>query len=186
MENNDKTKLLIGERVKAIRERFNVTQKELAIKLGFGGDFPDRAVYLIEHGERGLTKKKMEILIEEYDLNPEYLMLKSDLMTIDDLWNQGYRELTSEGQAMTEVLKMAARLNGYKTKIDHIKLEDISKKDCYHFINDNNEKHSFNALKIEQYISDIRWYAEKRFERMMKEHSIKFEIKKGGSDNGKH
>lgn len=176
MENIEESKLLVGERVRAIRERFNVTQKELAVILGFGGDTPDRAVYLIEHGERGLTKKKMEILIEEYNLNPEYLMLKSDLMTVDDLWADGYRELTSEGQAMNGVLKMAARSAGYSMKVDHISLKELPSKKCYHFIFEDGNERSFTSAEVETYILNVRWYAEKLFERMMQENSISWKI----------
>ena len=125
MENTENRNKIIGERVRAIRERFGVTQKELAEILGYGGETPDRAVFMIEHGQRGLTAKKMQIIIDKYGINPQYLLLQSDCMTYDDVNAESYARYDGVREALETLFKITAYQAGFNLEYEMI--------DDYHY-----------------------------------------------------
>ena len=59
----------MGERVKAIRKALGLTQDQLAGRLGIG----KAALSMIETGKAGLSARNRNILVQELNVNPEWL-----------------------------------------------------------------------------------------------------------------
>jgi len=179
MENTENRNKIVGERVKAIRERFDVKQKELAKILGYSGNAPDRAVFMIEHGQRGLTAKKMQILVDKYGINPEYLLLRSDYMTYEDMKDDLNEKYGGQREALETLVDVAALSAGYKLEYEHI--DDYRLR--YHFKNSKKKEWVFSDDEINDYLQEIREYAVFKFEQMIKK-KLPDSMKEGGADNG--
>lgn len=59
----------MNERIKIIRKALNMTQEQLAQRLGIG----KAALSMIETGKTGLSSRNRNILIQELNVNPEWL-----------------------------------------------------------------------------------------------------------------
>ena len=59
----------MGERVKLIRKELKLTQEQLAQRLGIG----KAALSMIETGKAGLTTRNRNILVQELNVNPDWL-----------------------------------------------------------------------------------------------------------------
>ncbi len=59
----------MNERVKLIRKRLGLTQEQLAQRLGIG----KAALSMIETGKTGLSTRNRNILVQELNVNPEWL-----------------------------------------------------------------------------------------------------------------
>lgn len=59
----------MNERIKMIRKALNMTQEQLAQRLGIG----KAALSMIETGKTGLSSRNRNILIQELNVNPEWL-----------------------------------------------------------------------------------------------------------------
>lgn len=60
---------MINDRVKTLRKHFNLTQGQLADKLGI----TDSSVSRIEKGESALTEGNIKLLCSQFDVNEEWL-----------------------------------------------------------------------------------------------------------------
>ena len=58
-----------GERIKLIRKQLGMTQEQLAQRLGIG----KAALSMIETGRTGLSSRNRNILVQELNVNPEWL-----------------------------------------------------------------------------------------------------------------
>lgn len=188
MDKTENRNKIIGERVRAIRDRFGITQRELAEILGYGGDTPDRAVFMIEHGQRGLTAKKMQIIVDEYGINPQYLLLQSEHMTLDDLEKASFAKYDGVRDALETILKVTAYEAGFN--LEYEKVNDNRLR--YHFKNfkrtnliPKGHEWIFTDDDINDYLQDIREYAVFKFEQMTRK-KIPDSLKEGRTDNGKH
>lgn len=68
MNQNDKE---IGQKVKQLREKNNLSQKDLAEKLGYQSD---TAIHLIEKGKRSLSVEKLKELAEIFNVSASVLI----------------------------------------------------------------------------------------------------------------
>ena len=59
----------MNERVKLIRKQLGMTQEQLAQRLGIG----KAALSMIETGKAGLSTRNRNILVQELNVNPEWL-----------------------------------------------------------------------------------------------------------------
>ena len=59
----------MNERVKLIRKQLGMTQEQLAQRLGIG----KAALSMIETGKAGLSSRNRNILVQELNVNPEWL-----------------------------------------------------------------------------------------------------------------
>ncbi|MDE5690978.1 MAG: helix-turn-helix domain-containing protein, partial [Alistipes sp.] len=59
----------MNERVKMIRKQLGMTQEQLAQRLGIG----KAALSMIETGKTGLSSRNRHILVQELNVNPEWL-----------------------------------------------------------------------------------------------------------------
>ena len=59
----------MNERVKLIRKQLGMTQEQLAQRLGIG----KAALSMIETGKAGLSARNRNILVQELNVNPEWL-----------------------------------------------------------------------------------------------------------------
>ncbi len=60
---------MINERFKQIRKRLDMTQEQLAQHLGVG----KAALSMIETGKAGLSTRNLNILVQEFNVNPEWV-----------------------------------------------------------------------------------------------------------------
>lgn len=60
---------MVNERVKLIRKQLGLTQEQLAQRLGIG----KAALSMIETGKAGLSTRNRNILVQELNVNPEWL-----------------------------------------------------------------------------------------------------------------
>ena len=59
----------MNQRVKLIRKQLGMTQEQLAQRLGIG----KAALSMIETGRTGLSARNRHILVQELNVNPEWL-----------------------------------------------------------------------------------------------------------------
>lgn len=59
----------IGERVRLIRKQLNLTQEQLAQRLGVG----KAALSMIETGKAGLSTRNRNILVQDFNVNPDWI-----------------------------------------------------------------------------------------------------------------
>ena len=59
----------MNERIKMIRKALNMTQEQLAQRLGIG----KAALSMIETGKTRLSSRNRNILVQELNVNPEWL-----------------------------------------------------------------------------------------------------------------
>lgn len=59
----------IGERVRLIRKQLNLTQEQLAQRLGVG----KAALSMIETGKAGLSTRNKNILVQDFNVNPDWI-----------------------------------------------------------------------------------------------------------------
>lgn len=59
----------IGERVRVMRKQLNLTQEQLAQQLGIG----KAALSMIETGKAGLSTRNKNILVQDLNVNPEWI-----------------------------------------------------------------------------------------------------------------
>lgn len=59
----------MNERVKLIRKQLGMTQEQLAQRLGIG----KAALSMIETGKAGLSSRNRNILVQDLNVNPEWL-----------------------------------------------------------------------------------------------------------------
>ena len=59
----------MNERVKLIRKQLGMTQEQLAQRLGIG----KAALSMIETGKAGLSARNRNILVQELNINPDWL-----------------------------------------------------------------------------------------------------------------
>ena len=59
----------MNNRVKLIRKQLNLTQEQLAQRLGVG----KAALSMIEPGKAGLSMRNRNILVQELNVNPDWL-----------------------------------------------------------------------------------------------------------------
>ena len=60
---------MVNERLKLIRKRLDMTQDQLAQRLGIG----KAALSMIETGKAGLSTRNLNILVQEFGINPEWV-----------------------------------------------------------------------------------------------------------------
>lgn len=60
---------MVGERLKLIRKELGMTQEQLAQRLGVG----KAALSMIETGKSGLSSRNRNILVQEFNVNPDWL-----------------------------------------------------------------------------------------------------------------
>lgn len=65
----------LGQRIKELREKFSITQKELASIIGFTSV---RAIQYIEADKRGLDNNALITLADFFNVSLDYLMGRSD------------------------------------------------------------------------------------------------------------
>lgn len=159
----------VGERVKEVREAKKLSQTALAEKM-----FVSQNV--IAKIEKGKTAKvnldHIHKIADICGVLEDYLLLRCDYRTINDLWSAGSDEIVAEGQAMETVLRMSAQCAGLKMNVDSINLGELSTKKCYHFTNDDGKEVSYTAVEIDSFFLDVKWYAECLFKRMIEKDSI--------------
>ena len=185
----------VGDRVKKIRKWLNLTQKEFAVKLGYNGDNPDRAIHYIENGTRPLPPKKLQLINDLFEvdgLNPDYLLFKSDYMTYEDLSAAWLSEDSAKSREVSEALetliKEAAFRSGFNT--EYVMVDDYR----YNYQFRNYKSLDFCPAKglvwsfscddelINDYMQDLLGYAEYQFMRMIRKRLPNIE---GSGSNGK-
>ena len=71
MSDMEKTRAEIGARIKARRLELNMTQEELAVKVGFKGK---TSIAKIESGAHGVPIGKAKAIANALDTTPDYIM----------------------------------------------------------------------------------------------------------------
>lgn len=98
--------MTIGERIKARRIELDMTQQELAEKIGYKGK---TAISKLEAGERDLRQGKIKPIAEALNTTVEYIMGWEDSDHLDDLEQkvlEAYRALPdSKKIALYEFVK---------------------------------------------------------------------------------
>ena len=61
--------MTIGERIRLIRKQLNLTQEQLAQRLGIG----KAALSMIETGKAGFSTRNKNILVQDLNVNPEWI-----------------------------------------------------------------------------------------------------------------
>lgn len=169
-ENQNK---LVGERVKLIMERFGLTQKELGIRIGYGGDNPDRAINNIVHGRRELPPKKRDRINDEFDLNPDYLLLRSPYMTQKDVVQALVGQTQKADVMWTAFIKYISLRSGYAMKEGkgvHEQADgsfSIDLQAPYLIFENDSCSCDFTMRDINIYMEDITRYAELRLQIMI-------------------
>lgn len=101
--------MTIGERIKARRIELDMTQQELANKIGYKGK---TAISKIEAGERDLRQSKIKPVAEALNTTVEYIMGWDDPDHLDDLEQkvlEAYRTLPDNKKiALYEFVKTLA------------------------------------------------------------------------------
>ncbi|MEE1168849.1 MAG: helix-turn-helix transcriptional regulator, partial [Alistipes sp.] len=59
----------MGMRVRLMRKQLNLTQEQLAQRLGIG----KAALSMIETNKAGLSQRNRNILVQDFNLNPDWL-----------------------------------------------------------------------------------------------------------------
>lgn len=170
----------VGDRVRKIRLWQHLTQKQFAVKIGYGGDNPDRAIHYIEIGERPLPMRKLHLindLFEVNGLNPDYLLLKSDFMTYEELRASllvgDSLRAKQVSEAIEILLKEAAFRAGFNTDYESKEQQLLN----YHFKNFKSFdfcptkglvwSFRFDDDLIDDFKQDLLGYAEYQFMRMI-------------------
>ena len=185
----------VGERVKNIRKWLNLTQKEFALKLGYSGNNPDRAIHYIENGTRPLPPRKLQLINDLFlvdGLNPDYLLFRSDYMTYEELsaaWlSEEFPRARQVSDALETLIKEVAFRSGFNTEYEKVGEYQFN----YHF--KNYKSLSFCPAKgltwsfpcddalIDDFKLDLLGYAEYQFMRMIKK---QIPVKERGGNNGK-
>ena len=73
---------MVNERVKLIRKQLGLTQEQLAQRLGIG----KAALSMIETGKAGLSTRNRNILVQELNVNPEWLDSAQGQMFTGRVW----------------------------------------------------------------------------------------------------
>ncbi len=60
---------MVNERFRQIRKKLEMTQEQLAMRLGVG----KAALSMIETGKAGLSQRNLNILVQEFSVNPEWV-----------------------------------------------------------------------------------------------------------------
>ena len=166
---------IVGERIQKIIDRFGLTQKEFGIRIGYGGDNPDRAINNIVHGRRPLPANKIQRINDEFQLNPDYLLLRSDDMTIRDKKESLVLGMHKEGIMWSRFLEIVADSAGYVFEPDEsYKLTDfgaVKSLDACTLKNEAGKTISFSLEEINDYLGDIQDYAEMRLKKAIKSKS---------------
>ena len=178
MESKENRNKEVGKRVKAIRERYKITQNQLAEDLGYKVLTPDKVIRSIEHGDRGLTNEKLQIIVDKYGVSADYLLLRSDYMTEKEAVQALIDQMQNLDVLWTEFLKHIALRSGYEMKeckngraADN-ELLAIETEAPYLTFENGSDIYSFTIRDTNTYIDDISRYAELRLQMV-------FERKKG-------
>ena len=59
----------VGSRLKLIRKQLEMTQEQLAQRLGIG----KAALSMIETGKAGLSMRNKNILVQDFNVNPDWI-----------------------------------------------------------------------------------------------------------------
>ena len=162
-ENQNK---LVGERVQLIMERFKLTQKELGIRIGYGGDNPDRAINNIIHGRRELPPKKRDKLNDEFGLNPDFLLLRSEYMTKQDERKAVIGKMQNDDYMFTAFIRHIAMAAGYTMKeADRENATDVS--GPYLTFERDGEQEYFSLREVNDVIKEVTEHSRLGFEMMI-------------------
>ena len=81
------TKIIFGERLRELRQKAGLQQKELGEQVGFSNN----AIGMMERGHRGTTIEKLVLLAEYFHVSTDYLLGITD----DPTWQGGPSEPTA-------------------------------------------------------------------------------------------
>ncbi len=162
-ENQNK---LVGKRVKLIMERFGLTQKELGIRIGYGGDNPDRAINNIIHGRRELPPKKRDKINDEFGLNPDFLLLRSEYMTKQDERKAAIGKMQHADYMFAAFIRHIAMTAGYTMKeADRESVADVS--GPYLTFERDGEQEHFSLREVNDFIKEVTEHSRLGFEMMI-------------------
>lgn len=168
VENQNK---IIGERIQRIIDRFGLTQKEFGIRIGYGGDSPDRAINNIVHGRRPLPASKIQRINDEFQLNPDYLLLRSNDMTVRDKRESLVLDMHKEGYMWRSFLEIISDNAGYTFEPEKsFKLTvagALESLDSCTLKDGEGNTVVLNLNEINDFIEDISRYAELRLQMMI-------------------
>lgn len=173
MENKENRNKIVGERVKQVRKRYKITQNQLAEDLGYKGLTPDKVIRSIEHGDRGLTNEKLQIIVDKYGVSADYLLLRSDYMTKEEAVQSLIGQMQNLDVMWTEFIKHIALRSGYEMKecenghqADNESLVIDTEAPYMKFKNES-DSYSFTIRDTNTFIDDISRYAELRLQMML-------------------
>lgn len=159
MEIDENRNKLVGERVHAVRKRFGVTQSQLSKIIGSEAD-KNNLVRMIEKGQRGLTAQKMQKIVDHFNLNPAYLLLQSEYMTIDDILDADLLEMREKDEMVNLLLSVVARMANYTLKIDKCSsLQEAFYSRIYHFVDDKGQSKDLTSKQVADYLTEVLDYA---------------------------
>ncbi|WP_022773811.1 helix-turn-helix domain-containing protein [Butyrivibrio sp. AE2015] len=116
-ENNSKLDKEKGKRLRLCRERNNLTQEQFAEKI----DVTDKYVSMLETGKRKISQEKAKEYAELLDVNPDYIMLKSDIIEPNKAFF--FEALEDECYELSDQLLILYMLSvGYNIKFHVIKI----------------------------------------------------------------
>ena len=102
----------IGDRVRQIRKRFNITQAQLSEVIGSRSE-KNQLVRMIEHGQRNLTEKNIRRIAEAYNIQPGYLRLETDFMTYQEKMQSMFCSFQSEQDIRGKYFEMLLAKHGF-------------------------------------------------------------------------
>ena len=173
MDDGKNRNKIVGERVKQVRKRYKITQNQLAEDLGYKGLTPDKVIRAIEHGDRGLTNEKLQIIVDKYGVSADYLLLRSDYMTRKEAVQALIGQMQNLDVLWTEFIKHIASRSGYEMKecenghqADNETLVIDTEAPYMKFKNES-DSYSFTIRDTNTFIDDISRYAELRLQMML-------------------
>lgn len=173
MENKENRNKEVGKRVKLVRKRYRITQNQLAEDLGYGGLTPDKVIRAIEHGDRGLTNEKLQIIVDKYGVSADYLLLQSEYMTRKEAVQAMIGQMQNLDVMWTEFIKHIALLSGYEMKEcenGHPAKDEtmvIDTEAPYLSFENGSGSYDFTIRDTNIFIDDISRYAELRLKMML-------------------
>ena len=112
--NNEEKKLYLktfGERVKTYRKKLNITQEELAVKMGYAvGQNPSSTVSKIERGDMELTQTKIADLAKALGISPSDLFPSPSQAPAVDFYSDSEKVLIEMYRASDSATKKHVKL----------------------------------------------------------------------------
>lgn len=130
VKNMDIEKETINQRIKRLRLEKNMSQEELALKVGYSDK---SAICRIENGQNDVTQSKVLSLSKALGVSIAYLMDGKDTTLEDEFYTMSKVQQELFLKRINAYLSTISTTNTYLNKIDELDLTQAEQKNLYEY-----------------------------------------------------